>query len=423
MAAKGNVVQLQSANKSKKKNLFEEFKEITKNERGELEKKLRKSNDDAGIVLVKLSDLANDIVEEAKITKGIDELKKRTGGEQFEQKHFGRLGFIPISQIYINSEIQRLIEVNHIGDNILPVFDPRITEPLNVTYYPKGVKHPGTGKILKEDLYSIYDGQQTATSDILCILFGLIATGNDKEITIPAKIIDYDLKVPGSDIDGEAFANLAFRTTNGKGKKKVDPYYIMRSERNSGKFHGSTLPEDVHSSEMWDVLVDNGLLPAPDIKAERDLPGRITHISGMKTVAKHDEKTFNIKTFALSIEFIGKNFSTDQGGISASFYMGIAEWFKLLKEQKKIRGFNADQFAKFLREEYGDTHGFEKYAKNRHKNFYKNIGLNKNWGDQCMVPYLVDDYLKYCQKKGLRIGEVPTRDDFHLYVNEAFETE
>ena len=50
--------------------------------------------------------------------------------------------------------------------------------------------------------------------------------------------------------------------------------------------------------------------------------------------------------------------------------MGIAEWFKLLKEQKKLRGFNADQFAKFLREEYGDTHGFEKYAKNRYKNFY-----------------------------------------------------
>ena len=197
----------------------------------------------------------------------------------------------------------------------------------------------------------------------------------------------------------------------------------MRSERNSGKFHGSTLPEDVHSSEMWDVLVDNGLLPAPDVKAERDLPGRITHIKGMKTVAKHDEKNFDIKTFTLSIEFIGENFSTDPGGISASFYMGIAEWFKLLKEQKKLRGFNADQFAKFLREEYGDTHGFEKYAKNRYKNFYKSIGLNKSWGDSCMVPYLVDDYFKYCQKKGLQIGEVPTRNDFHLYVNETIETE
>ena len=348
------------------------------------------------------------------IEKGIDVLSDKLAGQKYQQKHFGRVGMIPASKVYSNIDIQRIIEQKFIGNNILPIFDPRITQPINVVYYPAGAPHPITGDILEDDIYTAWDGQQTASTIEALIMFGL--TDIDGEFMIKANIIDYDLEVPGSAIKGEAVANFGFRTINGtKAKKPVDPYYVMRSEHNGVRLYDSTLQEDTHSNEMWTTMEKYQMLPAPTTGTEKKLPGHIAHVSGMKSMASHDTENFDIKTFENAISFLSKHFSKDNG-INSSFYMAITELFQNIKDQK-IANFNENQFANFLKSKYSNGDGFSTYAKSRVHKLQDAMGTKRSWTDACSVPYMIADYVEWCQEKGLVQGKLPIPEKLSQYVS------
>jgi phage baseplate assembly protein W len=174
----------------------------------------------------------NDDIQEA-----IENLRQRLQGEQYAQKHFGRLELQPAALVDINIDIQRLLETPHIAKNIIELFDPRIMQPLNVIYIKS------TGR------YSAWEGQQSGTAFALMMHFGLIS----EDTLIQCKVVDDDLEVPGSDLVGEAVGNLGFRCINYKGRKEPDLFYIFRSMVNGVRLYNSTLTEDLQAKAQMFV--------------------------------------------------------------------------------------------------------------------------------------------------------------------------
>jgi hypothetical protein len=398
-------------------NLLDAVKEQEKLQKDNLAFKINRGNQKAGDTLVKIEDLVKQALENGNdIERGIDVLQERLGGMKYKPEHFGRVAMIKLSAVYSNIDIQRIVEQAFIGKNILPIFDPRITQPINVVYYPAGSSHPITGKELDEDMYTAWDGQQTSSTIEALLMFGLIDVA-DGEFMIKANIIDHDLVVPGSDITGEAVANFGFRTINGtKAKKPVDPYYVMRSEANGKRLYNSTLQEDIHSDMMWTAMESNNMLPAPTTGTEKKLPGHVAHVSGMKSMASHDTENFDIATFENVIKFLSVHFNKDNG-INSSFYMAIAELFQNLKDQEINVGFNETQFAQFIKDTYANGDGFSAYAKRRLYQLQDKLGVKRSWTDACSVPYMVADYVEYCEQNDLEQGRIPMPPKMSQYVN------
>lgn len=401
--------------------LLQELKDLEQTQKDNLLFKIQKGNADAGDTLVKISDLVKQALESgSEIETGIEKLSERLAGQKYQPVHFGRVAMIPLSLVYSNIDIQRIVEQSHIGKNILPIFDPRITQPINVVYYPAGARHPITNEVLVEDLYTAWDGQQTSSTITALMMFGLMDIGANGEFMIKANIIDYDLEVPGSDIKGEAVANFGFRTINGsKAKKPVDPYYVMRSEYNGVRLYNSTLQEDDHSYQMWTTLEKNQMLPAPTTGTEKKLPGHIAHVSGMKSMAGHDTASFDIATFERTVKFLSNYFSNDNG-INSSFYMAIAELFQNIKDQTVV-GFKEAQFAQFIKDTYANGDGFSAYAKKELHKLQDVMGTKRSWTDACSVPYLIADYVKYCDRNSLDQGQLPWPEKMSMYVSEKIK--
>lgn len=400
--------------------LLEELEALEKNQQDDLMFKIRKGNADSGDTLVKISDLVTQALANGnEIENGIEKLSDRLAGQKYTPEHFGRVAMIPLDKVYSNIDIQRIVEQSHIGKNILPIFDPRITQPINVVYYPVGAPHPITGEKITEEMYTAWDGQQTSSTVEALIMYGMVEVPGEG-FMIKANIIDYDLAVPGSNITGEAVANFGFRTINGtKAKKPVDPYYVMRSEYNGVRLYGSTLREDVHSHAMWTTLENHKMLPAPTTGTEKKLPGHIAHVSGMKSMASHDTDNFDIATFGKVVEFLSTYFSRDNG-INSSFYMAIAELFQDIKDQEVI-GFKEAQFAQFIKDKYSNGDGFSAYAKRRLHVLQDKMGTKRSWTDACSVPYLIADYVKYCEDNNLDRGPVPMPEKLSQYVSEKIK--
>lgn len=361
---------------------------------------------------VPIADLVNKVLAAETIKDGIKTRKSKLAGALYKALHFGRVGMVPIGLIDINIDIQRGIEKKHIGNNILPIFDPRITQPINVIFYPD------TGR------YTCWDGLQTLSTILILISNGLISADDWETFEVKANIIDANLVVPGATCNvAEAVANFGFRTLNGpKGRKKVDWFFIMRSEYHGAKLYDSNLVEDLHSQAMWEAMIKYNMLPADD--EHKDKPGHISHISGMRKMCGHSTDKFDVNTFEQGIKFLSVHFIKDLG-INASFYMAIAELFNLLRDQNikvgtKPTQFNSDRFADFLKDTYGKvntSHGFRKIAGKRLERDRKALGYKTyTWTDDCSLPYMFDDFEKYCDKKGLTVGSLPVVEHMNEYV-------
>ena len=73
------------------------------------------------------------------IDSAIAELRERLNGQVYQQHHFGYLAEIEAGLIDINIDIQRDLLGKHIGEDIIVKFDPRILQPINVTFIKETV--------------------------------------------------------------------------------------------------------------------------------------------------------------------------------------------------------------------------------------------------------------------------------------------
>ena len=112
-------------------------------------------------VYERILDRIKPAVKDAKIKDAITELKARLNGGQYTEQHFGTLEWIAEDLIDCNIDIQRLLEQDHVADDIIRLFDPRILQPINVIYIK------ATGR------YSAWEGQQSSSAFAILLHFGL----------------------------------------------------------------------------------------------------------------------------------------------------------------------------------------------------------------------------------------------------------
>jgi len=339
----------------------------------------------------RVNTLKNDYISGKWIDAAVDVLKDRLNGKKFTQEHFGRLELVPMNLIDINVDIQRDLEGSHIAKNIIMRFDPRIVQPVNVTFIKE------TGR------YSAWDGQQSSASMRIIYDAGLI----DGDFKIQCKVFDDDLEVPGSALKGEAVGNYGFRTLNGSGREPIDAFFMHRSRVNGVRNYSSDFWEDLQSEEIQQILEKNNMFPAKASEASgtKAKPGMVTYITGLNGIAGHGTNwdLFNVTKGDLdrALAWHDRYYSSEKG-VDGGFILAFGRLYAEAREQNvPIDQTTEDDLYHLFQSKYGSPKGFHADCKQRLKAFQKKNNLKESWSDSCLTPLLVTDYINWGGKCAL----------------------
>ena len=334
-------------------------------------------------VYERILDRIKPAVKDSKVTQAINDLKARLAGGVYTEQHFGILEWLDESLIDCNIDIQRLLEQDHVADDIIRLFDPRILQPINVIFIK------ATGR------YSAWEGQQSASAFAIMKHFGLIAPGT----RLQCKVVADDLVVPGSTLYGEAVGNYGFRCINFKGRKTPDLFYLLRSMINGVRLYGSTLREDTQAEEIQQILERNNMFPAPgiDARGQQATPGMVTYISGIMGIAGHDTDTVHFDVTKTDLDWALKwhdTYFNAEKGVDGGFVLA----FGRLHAEARDAGIvfdkvTEDDFAQHMKAHYGSPKGFHQECKNRLGAFHDRTGQKRSWSDSCLTPLFVADYI------------------------------
>lgn len=174
-----------------------------------------------------------------------------------------RVKMVKLGQLMIDEDIQRALDVKHCAKKIaaVNVFDERL---LQVVYC---VKTPGVEE------YCAVDGQHTATTVAALIDAGLFVDETDwREVEIAVLYIETDNK---------AFARKAFALINGKGKKKISPWYEHRTKVMARRIDGSEDEDDKEAERKQSICEKYDCYPVDGESAFVGKPGTFTHMQAL----------------------------------------------------------------------------------------------------------------------------------------------
>ena len=331
--------------------------------------------------------------------RAIEILKQRLGDQKYQPEHFGRLELVPLDLIDINVDIQRDLEMLHIANNIICRFDPRIVQPVNVTYIKS------TGR------YSAWDGQQSSASLKIIHDAGLI----EGDFRVQCKVFDDDLEVPGSALKGEAVGNYGFRVLNGSGREPIDAYFMHRSRVNGVRLYESDFWEDQQSEQIQQVLEKNNMFPAKasDAQGQKATPGMVTHISGINGIAGHGTQweSFNVTKGDLDRALAWHNrYYSSEKGVDGGFILAFGRLYAAARDQKiNVTVETEQELYDMFRARYGSPRAYHADCKQRLKSFQRRNMLKESWSDSCLTPILVADYINWGGEYALpQVGNMTT---------------
>lgn len=327
-----------------------------------------------------------------KVQEALKNLKARLNDETYNQNHFGELITAPFGLVDINIDIQRDEDPEHIADDLLDRYDPRICMPIMCTK-------------LKNGRYSAWEGQQTSLAFYVMYKAGII----DENTLIQIKAYDENLVVPGTNVQGEAVGNLGFRVINGKGRKSIDAYTLHRSRVSGVRVYGSKFQEDEQSEEIQIILEDNNMFPAKtsDAANNKATPGMVTYIHGLNLIANHDsdKKIFDQCKEDLNWALHWHNtYYPSEKGVDGGFILAfgrLAAAARIAKPAIKLDHNIEMDLYNLFRAKYGSPKGFHKECKDRLKQFQKTNDLPESWTDNCLLPILILDYYSWGGKYAL----------------------
>lgn len=329
------------------------------------------------------------------VNAAIASLRERLDGQTYTQEHFGYLALVAAGDIDINIDIQRDLLAGHISKDIITLFDPRILQPVNVTYIRE------TGR------YSAWDGQQSSATLWLLLQAGIV----DPSVKIQCKVVDDDLVVPGSDLVGEAYGCSGFRLLN-TSREAIDPFWMHRSRVSGVRNYGSNLKEDLQAEEIQQIFERNHMFPAKasDAQGQKAKPGMVTYISGCNSIAGHDTEwdNFNITKQDLdrALRWHDTYFSNEKG-VDGGFILAFGRLYAEAREQDiDITQDTEDDLYRLFQCRYGTPAGFHRDCKDRLKAFQIKNKLKTSWSDSCLTPILVMDYLRWPESENHNLPEV-----------------
>ena len=195
-------------------------------------------------------------------------LQKKFEGK-FKLTDRPKFKWVPISQVVIDLDIQRDIITDHLFE-ILEDFHPWRISPVFA------VKDPGVEK------YHACDGQHNTTGQECLADAKIWADMTGEDILVPVWYVE---------TSDRSFARDLFTFVNGKGRRNVDDYTMIRNDLFKIRIDGKTEKDD---ADAWEnhlkvsaLEQNNGTLIKKGDKENEGLAGANTHINAIKTRTKY----------------------------------------------------------------------------------------------------------------------------------------
>jgi hypothetical protein len=270
---------------------------------------------------------------------------------------------VKLGKLIIDEDIQRALDVKHCAKKIAAVatFDPRL---LQVVYC---VKTPG------KDEFCAVDGQHTAATIAGLVDAGLFAGETDwREVEVAVLYVETTSK---------AFARKAFALINGKGKKKVSPWYEHRTKVMSVRIDGSTDDEDEFAEQQQQICEKYDCYPIDLDSQFVGRPGTFTHISSALNL--------DAETLELCCKFHDKYFHYD--AIDGSLWFMMADIAKAFNAAKiKITDKFLGELAGILQGYFAGLYQFHQSVKGAHLRWGEHTyGYKVSWDDDSIAAVLV----------------------------------
>lgn len=316
-------------------------------------------------VTVSLQDRIKELTSYKKWQKLIDEYRAR--GLKLNPRLRPLVRMVKLKQIVIDEDIQRALDAKHCT-NIAAIgtFNPSL---IQVIYC---IKIPG----LEE--YHAVDGQHSATLLAALIAAGVFDGESDwREVEVPVLYIETTSK---------SFARKAFALINGKGKKKISPWYEHRTRVLSVRIDGSDDEDDKEAADKQLICERYDCYPVDTESQFVGKPGTFTHM-----------QAFNLdrKLLEACCRWHNEYFHYDEinGGL----------WFLIPQIVKSFRAAQIPLTEKFLRElaailqqHFSGLAQFHEACHDAHRRWGKHVyGIEKiEWENECLAPLLIQIYKK-----------------------------
>jgi hypothetical protein len=315
--------------------------------------------------IVKLADRIAELQGYKEWQKLIAEYQKK--GVRLDPKLRPLIQNVKLKFLLIDEDIQRLLDAKHCAKDIAAIdrFDPRL---LQVIYC---IKIPGKNE------YHAVDGQHTATTLAALVDAQLFDNETDwREVEVPVLYIETDSK---------AFARKAFALINGKGKKKISPWYEHRCRVMARRIDGSDEEEDIEAEEKQTICETHDCYPVDKPSAFQNLPGTFTHMEALG---------MNRATLEFCCKWHNQYFHYDP--INGSL------WFMMSDIKKEFDAAHIKITDKFLEELAGIIQGYFAGLAQYHDAVHvahlewsrKKYKYEVPWQDKCIAYVLIQLYKK-----------------------------
>ena len=274
---------------------------------------------------------------------------------------------VKLGKLLIDEDIQRALDSKHCTKKIASIqyFDPRL---LQVVYC---VKTPN-----KEEYHAV-DGQHTATTLAALIDAGLFAGETDwREVEVAVLYIETTSK---------AFARKAFALINGRGKKKITPWYDHRTKVLSVRIDSSADEEDVEAERKQSICERHDCYP---VDAESNFVGRPGTFTHMQALNLDDT------ILEMACKFHNNYFHYDE--IDGSLWFMIEDIYKAFAAAKiNITDEFLEELAGILQGYFAGLYEFHKCVHNAHNRWGEHTyGYEVPWQDDAIAAVLVMLYKK-----------------------------
>ena len=305
-----------------------------------------------------------------------------------------KFAWVPMSAIFIDEDIQREIDVAHALD-ILKDFDPR---RISVIYATKD---------LDEEIYRATDGQHNSVVQVILWAenyWGDLAEG--EELLLPVMYVE---------TNDRSFARDDFNWNNGKGKKPVEDFIMLRTNVFKYRLDGKRDPESKKAHEQVKAFENNNCTPVrKKDKTNRGLAGAASHIAGIT------ERNPDILDFIAAMHnryWTDSTLPAVEYGLYETFYKEYIVGQHIDMNDTTFLLY-MDQLNAIIKSVFGTTHNLESRSEEAFDEWYR-----KKWGQHVKVPSTPDNIkaaviCRIYQKLG---GVYPVLEDAVISITDTYD--
>ena len=190
------------------------------------------------------------------------------------------------------------------------------------------------------------------------------------------------------------------------------------------RLYNSDFDEDVQSELIQQTMEKNNMFPdkASNARGQSALPGMITYIHGLNTIAGHgtDMKLFKkgLADLDWALAWHDKYYPAEKG-VDGGFILAfgrLAHAARTAKTPVKLDATVEADLYKLFQAQYGSPKSFHKDCKQRLQDFQDDNDLVRSWSDSCLTPILVMDYYNPTKFAGkLNLPQVPDLNKYAGY--------